>query len=187
MLIRYCASQIRIFAFYKNVPLMRCYLGLGLGCFPGARSSPPCTRAFLLWLIPLAVALAEQEPACELRPQQACSDRRERARAGRLGAGQQDSANELASQLLMAACSASATLVMITLLFALLGRLLGEAFEELSPDCPRTPLNIVGSLAGILAFLGCSLLETLPLVWFAVGLAPLRPAVVDRATRAMPP
>src|SRR5436190_1339332 len=31
VLIRYTSSQIRIFAFYKNVPLIAAYLGLGLG------------------------------------------------------------------------------------------------------------------------------------------------------------
>ena len=57
MLIRYCNSQIRIFSFYKNVPLIGCFLGLGLGCcLSGGR--PRHAISFLLWMVPLAVFLS---------------------------------------------------------------------------------------------------------------------------------
>jgi SAM-dependent methyltransferase len=64
------------------------------------------------------------------------------------------------------------TLVVITLLFSLLGRLLGAALERV-PRLPAYTANIAGSLAGILGFLGASLLEMPPVLWFAVGLVPL--------------
>ena len=170
MLIRYCASQIRIFAFYKNVPLIGCYLGLGLGCFL-ARGDARHARAFLLWMIPVAVGLsagsllasnALGKLAAIGTSEHMLGDYVPRA-AGR--------SHELASQLLMAGFCVT-TLVVITLLFALLGRLLGEAFERV-PRLPAYTANIAGSLAGILGFLGFSLLETPPPLWFAAGLAPL--------------
>ena len=57
MLIRYCSSQVRIFSFYKNVPLIGCFLGLGLGCWLG-KGRPRHALGFLLWLVPVAVALS---------------------------------------------------------------------------------------------------------------------------------
>ena len=51
-LIRYCSSQIRIFAFYKNVPLIACFLGLGAGC-ARARGGPRQVVLFLLGWLPL--------------------------------------------------------------------------------------------------------------------------------------
>ena len=44
MLIRFCGAQLRIFSFYKNIPLISCFLGFGLGCCLGGftrdRSQP---------------------------------------------------------------------------------------------------------------------------------------------------
>lgn len=57
MLIRYCSSQIRIFSYYKNVPLVGCFLGLGLGCWLGNGRSRHALL-FTLWMLPLTVFLA---------------------------------------------------------------------------------------------------------------------------------
>jgi len=57
MLIRYCSSQIRIFSFYKNIPLIACFLGFGLGCWLG-RGRARHVFLLLLWLIPFSVLLA---------------------------------------------------------------------------------------------------------------------------------
>ncbi len=57
MLIRYCNSQIRIFSFYKNVPLIGCFVGLGLGCCL-ARGTPRHVVLFLTWLLPVSVFLS---------------------------------------------------------------------------------------------------------------------------------
>ena len=58
MFIRYTSSQLRIFAFYKNIPLISCFLGLGLGCFlrnGGSRH----VLWFLLWILPLTAFLSQ--------------------------------------------------------------------------------------------------------------------------------
>jgi SAM-dependent methyltransferase len=170
MLIRYTSSQVRIFAFYKNVPLIGCYLGLGLGCFL-ARGDARHARSFLLWTIPVAVALSAGSLLASNALGKLAAIGTSEHMLGDYVPQAADRARELASQLLMAGFCV-ATLVVITLLFALLGRLLGEAFERV-PRLPAYTANIAGSLAGILGFLGFSLLETPPPVWFAVGLVPL--------------
>ena len=60
----------------------RCSLGLGLGCFL-ARGNARHARSFLLWTIPVAVALSAAA-AGEQCARQAGGDRHQRAHAGRL-------------------------------------------------------------------------------------------------------
>lgn len=179
-LIRYCGSQIRIFAFYKNVPLMGCFLGLGLGCFLG-RGRPAHALAFLLWLVPVLAFLSQGTIVLEELLSQLTAAASSEHVLGDSVLVQQDSAFELASQVLMGLFCA-ATLVTITLLFRLLGRLLGEAFERV-PRLPAYTLNIVGSLAGIVAFVGLSFLQCPPWLWFLLGTAPLLWWTTGRAAR----
>ena len=169
-LIRYCGSQIRIFAFYKNVPLMGCFLGLGLGCFLG-RGRPAHAVAFLLWLVPVLTFLSLGTIVLEELLSQLTAAASSEHVLGDNVLVQHDPVFELASQVLMGLFCA-ATLVTITLLFRLLGRLLGDAFERV-PRLPAYTINIVGSLAGILAFVGLSFLQCPPWVWFLLGTAPL--------------
>jgi SAM-dependent methyltransferase len=168
LLIRYANGQIRIFSFYKNVPLIGCFLGLGMGCCL-ARGGRREALLVLLWMVPVAVFLtggslllsnALGKLAAVASSEQILGDY---IKSGHGGA--------LASQIAIAGFCV-ATLVVITLLFGLLGRLLGEAFEHVA-RVPGYTVNIAGSLAGILGFSLLSLLETPPWQWVVVGLLPL--------------
>lgn len=169
MLIRYCGSQIRIFSFYKNVPLVSCFLGLGLGCCLGQGRSRH-VLIFLLWLIPLAVALTGGTLAVDRMLGRMAAAATSEHMLGEatpvLEAGAQ-----LAVQLIMGGLCVVA-LVAITGLFALLGRLLGDAMQAV-PRLQGYTVNILGSLAGIVAFILISYLQTPPWMWFVVGLTPL--------------
>jgi SAM-dependent methyltransferase len=172
MLIRYTSSQIHIFAFYKNVPLVAAFLGLGLGCCLG-RGRARHALLFLLWMLPLAAALAHGTVAVDLAL----------SRLGQwgsnehiLGVGGVTSFEgrpvpEWAAQLSIGLFCV-VLLAAVSSLFTLLGRLLGDAFERV-PRLPGYTANLLGSLAGILAFVAMCYLETPPWVWFAVGLLPL--------------
>ena len=168
MLIRYTGSQIRVFAFYKNVPLIAAFLGLGLGCcLQGARSRH--ALAFLLWLVPLTAFLSQGALLLDGYLSSWAA----------LGSSEQilgdvvvrETGGELSSQLAMGLFCVL-TLVVVALLFTLLGRLLGSAFEGL-PRLPAYTVNILGSLAGILGFVAVSRLQAPPVIWYAVGLLPL--------------
>lgn len=170
MLIRYAGSQIRIFSFYKNIPLVAAYLGIGIGCWR-AGGRPGHAVSFLLWLVPLAVFLSMGSIAIRdylgLWAAQGSSEHI----LGDAVVDQASAAATLASQLLMAVFCV-VILVSVTLLFTLIGRLLGDAFERV-PRLPAYTTNILGSLAGILLFLLLSYCETPPWVWFPVGLVAL--------------
>jgi SAM-dependent methyltransferase len=170
MLIRYCNSQIRIFSFYKNVPLIGCFLGLGMGCCL-ARGSGRHALLFLLWLVPVAVFLSAGSLLLSNALGKMAAIGSAEHILGDFVPRAADAQRELISQMAVAGFCVT-TLVVITLLFGLLGRLLGEAFEQVA-RLPGYTVNIVGSLAGILGFLALSYLEMSPWVWFAAGLAPL--------------
>ncbi|MHC4949341.1 MAG: spermidine synthase [Planctomycetota bacterium] len=170
MFIRYCASQIRVFSFYKNVPLIGCFLGLGLGCCLGEGRGRHAL-GFLLWMVPMAVFLSGGSLVIEDLLGRLAS-----ASSSELILGDQvtvdtDPALAAVGHVLMGLFCV-ATLVAITLLFALLGRLLGAAFEPV-PRLTAYTINIAGSLAGILGFIALSFFQTPPWVWFAAGLGPL--------------
>ncbi|MCP3980846.1 MAG: methyltransferase domain-containing protein [bacterium] len=169
-LIRYSASQIRVFAFYKNVPLIGAFLGLGLGCtLAGGR--PRHLLKFVLWLVPLTAFLSAGSMAFVRGLSRHAAIGTSEHILGDFIPDAADRAGQLTSQLLMAGFCV-VTFVVVTLLFALLGRLMGEAFNHVE-RLPGYTANIAGSLAGILAFIALGYLETPPAVWFAVGLAPV--------------
>jgi len=170
VLIRYTGSQLRIFSFFKNVPLIAVYLGLGVGCALGGARSKHVVM-FLLWLLPVAIALAEGSflfagtlghVAAAASSEQILGDAAVRSATGlSMGAGQ-------------AAMAAFCLITVWTLasLFVPIGRLLGDAFDRL-PRLTAYTINILGSLAGSAAFLLLSYLWTAPWIWMLVGLSPL--------------
>jgi hypothetical protein len=170
MLIRYSGSQIRIFSFYKNVPLIAAYLGLGLGCWLGGGRARHAL-GFLLWLVPLALFLSMGSIAIRDYLGLLAAAGSSEHILGDAVVKTPGGPAVLMSQLYMALFCVG-VLVAITLIFLLIGRLLGEAFEHL-PRLQAYTTNILGSLAGILAFLLLSYLETPPWVWFPVGLVAL--------------
>ncbi len=170
MLIRYCGAQIRIFSFYKNVPLIGCFLGLGLGCVLGGGRGRH-VLLLLLWLIPVAAFLASGSLLLSSSLGKLAAIGSSEHILGDYVPRSSEQGDPLWSQLAVGTFCV-ATLVVITLMFGLLGRLLGDAFER-TRRLPGYTVNIVGSLAGILGFLGMSVLETPPWLWFAAGLIPL--------------
>ena len=129
MLIRYCNSQVRIFSFYKNVPLIGCFLGLGLGLWLG-RGRPRHAVQFLLWLVPLTVALSAGSIVVRNALGEFAAIGSSEHILGDSPVGGHAAGMEVFSQIMMASFCV-ATLVVITLVFELLGRLLGDAFERL--------------------------------------------------------
>ena len=168
-LIRYCSSQIRIFSFYKNITLISCFLGLGIGCFLGGGRDRHALR-FLFWTVPLSIFLSQGVLAVDaLLSRWAAQGSSEHILGDAVTSGL---TQEAILGRVLVALFCVVVMVSITLLFALLGRLLATSFEPLGRLRGYT-VNILGSLAGILAFLLASYFETPPWVWFLVGLAPL--------------
>jgi SAM-dependent methyltransferase len=169
-LIRYTSSQLRVFSFFKNVPLIASYLGLGLGCALGG-GRPRHVLLLLLWLVPLAIFLAEGAflvaGTLSLVAALATSEHL-------LGDAVVRTSSDMASiagQVGMGVFCL-VTLFAVASLFAPLGRLLGDAFDRL-PRLTAYTTNILGSLAGTGMFILFGYFWTPPWLWFLIGLAPL--------------
>ncbi|HEY8120763.1 MAG TPA: methyltransferase domain-containing protein [Myxococcota bacterium] len=182
MLIRYCNAQLRIFAFYKNVPLIASYVGLGVGChLSGGRARH--ALSFLMWLLPFALFLAAGAGAIDgLLGNWAAFGSSEHL-LGDTVVREVNARDAFAAQLYVGAFCVAAFLA-VGSLFVLLGQLLGASLEAV-PRLPAYSLNLAGSLFGVLAFAALCTLETPPWVWFATGLAPLAWAATHGAQRKL--
>ncbi len=157
VVIRWLASEIRVFAYFKNLPLMASFLGLGLGC---ARWRSP-RRLFpwfplLFGLLCLLPAFAEPLDLVRLRfPDQS-----------------------------VFLWSAEATLPIFQAVkfvgiilgvffltvasFTALGEKIGELFDAF-PPLTAYSINVGAGLLGILAFSGIAFAQWPPLVWVVVA------------------
>lgn len=169
-LIRYTGSQLRVFSFYKNVPLVAAYLGLGIGCALGGGQSRHVVR-FLLWFVPLSVLLAEGTFLFAGALGQAAAVASSEHILGDAAVREVSELQALAGQAGMGAVCVLA-LVALATLFIPLGRLLGDAFERV-PRLTAYTINLLGSLVGTGMFLLLGYLWTPPWVWMLIGLGPL--------------
>lgn len=179
MLIRYVGSQFRIFAFYKNIPLIASFLGLGLGCFLG-NGKMRHALLFLLWTVPLAAVFSQGAPLVESTLSVLTAFASSEFVMGNVFVDYDklEPVLRLVNQIAVGGFCV-AVFVPIAGCFTYLGRLLGTAIGEV-PRLQGYTVNIAGSLAGILAFVGLSFVESPPWIWFLVGLAPLIGWLVGR-------
>jgi hypothetical protein len=157
VVIRWLASEIRVFAYFKNLPLMSSFLGLGLGC---AHWRSPW-RLFpwfplLFGLLCLVVAYAEPLDLVRLR----FPDRSVFLWSA-----------EAATPFLQGVRFVGIVLFIFFLTvaaFAALGEKIGELFDAI-PPLTAYSINVVASLLGILVFSGIAFAQWPPLVWVAVA------------------
>ena len=153
--IRWLAAEIRSFAFYKNVVLMACFLGMGAGATlgrarGGARWFVPALAGLVLLVHLAAPALNPLVPP-----------------GGDLFVWNR-STHDL-RQILQFYVALITIAVLTCGVFFLGGQALGAAFEDLDP-LPAYSANLIGSLAGTLAFTALSATMTPPAVWFGLAL-----------------
>jgi SAM-dependent methyltransferase len=163
-LIRWVATEIRVFAYVKNLALLLCFLGFGLGCAL-ARQRPrwqtACTA--LLGLI-VIVRLPWRGPQIMETLSQY------------LGAAQDvemwtASAVRDTPGFLLAVAVTAILLLLITYIFIPIGQTVSRQLELAPRPLYGYSWNLAGSLAGILAFFAVSWLALPPVVWFTIVLA----------------
>ncbi len=173
MLIRYIGSQTRIFAFYKNIALIGAFLGLGIGCFQG-KGGRKEALFFLAGMPVIALFFAVAAQALGAVIGASASLASSERVFGYYGYFETSSwAVKLVSYVQIGIYCVSVFLA-VAWLFGQLGRILAAEFRD-KPRIPAYTVNILGSLAGLGAFVALSRLHTPPFVWFIVGLLPLLP------------
>ena len=171
MLIRYIGSQTRIFAFYKNIALIGAFLGLGVGCFRGEGGRREALF-FLAGMPVVALFFAAAAQALGAVVGASASLASSERVFGYYGYFETSSwAVKLVSYIQIGIYCVSVFLA-VAWLFGQLGRILAAEFKN-KPRIPAYTVNILGSLAGLAAFVALSRAHTPPWVWFVVGLVPL--------------
>lgn len=168
--IRWLASDVRVFAYLKNLPLLAAFLGLGLGCLrpsappAGRKGAPPAGLGwFPLLCLVFAAVVAFAGPLDLVHlyfPQDGLWVWND---------GNFDTRG--LSPLVLSVrffVVVLALFLLVVALFASLGERLGALFDRLPPT-RAYGVNLVGSLAGIWAFAVVSALGWPPAGWFALG------------------
>lgn len=173
LMIRWLPTEIRILAYFSNVTLISCILGLGLGALVGRHRLFRPTAVFLLLALVMVMAYVYhglQIPLPLASENHFVWNGLSRAAKGTIG--------QYAALFAFFAVN--------TAFFVPIGQILGEEFDRL-PAIPAYLINVAGALAGLCAFAVFSLLGVPPFWWFLIGvllLAPLLPRSRVVALRA---
>jgi hypothetical protein len=165
-LIRWLPAQVRVLAYFPNLILISAFLGLGLGCLRAGKRS-------LLWLWPasmLALVLGAWALSRVVFTQEAVTDFLWLLYYD-LEASNAPVVEDVRLPIVWGFVSSAAT-------FVPLGQLVAERlreFREQSSSLWGYSFDILGSLAGVVAFSVASFLQTFPVVWFALVAAGLFP------------
>src|SRR5438309_5727791 len=167
IVIRWLSSEIRIFAYLKNLPLIASFLGLGLGCACAQRRRNLFKYfPFLMCLLCSVIALSGLIGITFLP-----FPIGDYLIVGDVTGGFPYStlSNKLwaLGKFLGVVCTIFGLCVCV---FLTLGQKLGELFEQL-PPLPGYTIIILGSLLGVLAFSLISLAGWPPLTWFIFAFA----------------
>lgn len=173
--IRWISTEIRIFAFFKNVPLIAAFLGLGIGCLVSGR--PRRIELFFLPGLSLFLVLVGFGSDTFLRVISFAGATL--GTSDQLIWGHTFSANWHVLAGIMFYGGVAGLFVMQVALFIPLGHLVGRGFNGL-PRLAAYSTNILGALAGLFAYNLLTCLYTEPYLWFLVGSLPVFWMVRDR-------
>ena len=163
-LIRWVATEVRVFAYVKNLALLLCFLGFGLGCALANRRARWQSAATALLGLFLIVRLPWRGPQVMESLSQY------------LGAAQDveiwaTRAAHDSVGFLLAILVTAILLLLITYIFIPIGQTVSRQLELAPRPLYGYSWNLAGSLLGILAFFAVSWMALPPAVWFAIVLA----------------
>jgi SAM-dependent methyltransferase len=160
-LIRWIGTEVRIFAYVKNLALLLCFLGFGLGCaLAKSRIRWPGAATALLGLL-----MVVRHPWHPRRALEGLSEV--------LGAGQDIQIWATAAarnwpSFLAAAALVAVILLLLTCIFIPFGQVVSREIESAPRPLLGYSWNLAASLAGILAFFAISREGLPPAVWLGI-------------------
>ncbi|UCD58824.1 MAG: hypothetical protein JSV16_06875, partial [Candidatus Hydrogenedentota bacterium] len=168
LIIRWLSAELRIFAYFHNLVLIICFLGIGLGCAHGEKTASLFTPMLILGLLVFLIYCPVDLGIFSITNitaylgnlkdfviwYQAVSPGGKRIWEILLGVGM-----------------LGLLTVGVVYLFVPFGQLLGQLLGESERPIRAYTINILGSLVGILLFTLLSFVSSPPLVWFALFFA----------------
>jgi SAM-dependent methyltransferase len=172
IVIRFLSTEIRIFAYLKNVALIASFFGIGLGMatekpFIKLKRYFPWLCAVLFVLMTFASFLKLTHLPIPTFDYRVFTDQPEAPTGNWLPVW-------VFLMIFVYVAVVPAILFLVVAFFTVLGRLVSEQIRSV-PSLRGYGVNLVGSLAGIAAFTAISFLGTPPLIWVLIGLIALAP------------
>lgn len=161
LIIRWLATEIRIFAYFKNLPLMTAFLGLGLGFILCRYKKDffPLSALTLLYLSGLFL-LAPFEGFTHMTFVD--------PKAGTIFLGLWEVGSDVWISQVRSIIVVLVVFALSTFTFVGIGQRLGLLFEKFKP-LEAYSINILGSLIGSVGFTLLCMVKTTPGVWLAVA------------------
>jgi SAM-dependent methyltransferase len=147
-------AYIRLLSFFSNFILLACFLGIGVGCLLAYTR-----RNLFVWFPPIQAVVIAAVYFLRLEVSVATSG------SIYFSSGTAEEVVAVESTLLL-----PLLFVIVSLLFVALAQRMAIEMSRL-PALRGYTVNLLGSLAGVVAFGICSWLELSPTVWFAVAFA----------------
>lgn len=168
VVIRWLSSEIRIFAYFKNIPLMACLFGMGLG-MALSNSEKKLTRWFPLGLavIIAIICLAQDLNLVHVTFINPMENYLIGRFANHIG---DDSPIKRLQLFLPGLLLLIGVFYLIVFTFSCIGQHLGKLFNEFKPLTAYT-INVGASLIGIQLFTLASYLSLAPVWWIGIGFA----------------
>ena len=171
-IIRFISTEIRIFAYLKNVALVASFFGIGLGMLlesppKSLKKAFPLIAAALLLLIKFSAFLKLTHLPIPSFDYGVFVAQPEAPRGAWL-------VPWVILMFLIYLIVVPAIMYLIVAFFSVVGGFVGENLKPL-PALTGYGANLAGSLAGILAFTALSFLGSPPVIWVALGLLALIP------------
>src|SRR5580704_7955026 len=162
-LIRWVATEVRVFAYVKNLALLLCFLGFGLGCALARQRPRWQTAATALLGLIVIVRLPWRGPQIMESLSQYLGGAQDIEILGTYAV--HDSTG-----FLLAVAVITIVLLLITYIFIPIGQTVSRQIELAPRALYGYSWNLAGSLAGILAFFAVSWLALPPAIWFTIVL-----------------
>jgi len=159
--IRWIAVEVWIFAYFKNLALLLCFLGFGVGCALAAKEVRWATavKAFLALLLIVRVPFMEGE--LQQRVSLALGSINDVGIWGPLS-------NMPWKYFIAAIGFVGCLFVLIVLVFIPLGQMVGREMDSASNTLRGYSFNLIGSLVGVVTFFLLSRWMLPPIVWMAI-------------------
>ena len=173
LVVRWISVEVRVFAYFKNLALVACFLGFGVGVYTARRRVQLLYVPVLLALIALALRFSwEPKDRLLILLPQFIGGFDDYQMWGIADTSQSWLGTRGAS-LLVGLFLVSMLFSLAALLFVPMGQAIGHILNTEKNTNRAYSWNVAASLAGIWAFTGVSALSLPPELWFAIGLVPL--------------
>ncbi len=170
VIIRWLSSEIRIFAYFKNVPLMASLFGLGIGMALSS-SKKNYVKWFPLFLLIVTSLICLSGPLHLVHV--SFINPLEYYLIGHMSGSETGFVDSISNRLMMFVPGLfvlAGVFYLIVFTFACIGQRLGQLFTEFEQPLAAYSINVAASLLGILLFSAVSFLSLSPPIWLAIGI-----------------